>query len=74
MKKKKNNLVLELNNIFNNMSLDSQTRIDRMYEISEKIDTIQNQLQKINKQIIARNQYNLQRQNNQNQPNNNRRH
>ncbi|TKA88093.1 MAG: hypothetical protein QS2022_3420 [Candidatus Phytoplasma asteris] len=66
--------MLELNNIFNNMSLDSQTRIDRMYEISEKIDTIQNQLQKINKQIIARNQYNLQRQNNQNQPNNNRRH
>ncbi|GLH60941.1 effector protein [Paulownia witches'-broom phytoplasma] len=73
LEEEKNNLFLELNNIFNNMSLDSPTRLNMMVEISNIIDTTNNQLSMINQQIIERDRCNQQRRNYQNQPNNHRR-
>ncbi|ABC65150.1 conserved hypothetical protein [Aster yellows witches'-broom phytoplasma AYWB] len=68
-----NNLLLELNNVFNNMSLDSSTRFNMMVAISNTIDTTNNQLSTINQQIIERDRCNQQRRNYQNKPNSPRR-
>ncbi|GLH61031.1 SVM family protein [Paulownia witches'-broom phytoplasma] len=73
LEEERNNLFLELNNIFNNMSLDSPTRLNMMVAISNIIETTNNQLSTINQQIIERDRYNQQRRNYQNQPNNHRR-
>ncbi|MBS2126378.1 SVM family protein ['Fragaria x ananassa' phyllody phytoplasma] len=61
-----NNLMQQLINTFNNMTLNSETRLNRMRQISARIDIVQNNIRIINQQIIRRYQYNQQRQNNQN--------
>ncbi|XXP77145.1 MAG: SVM family protein [Lettuce witches'-broom phytoplasma] len=62
----KNNLMQQFTNTFNNMTLDSETRLNRMREISARIDIVQNNIRIINQQIIQRNLHNQQRGNNQN--------
>ncbi len=66
LEEEKNNLMQQLTNTFNNMTLNSETRLNVMREISARIDIVQNDIRSINQQIISRNQYNQQRQNNQN--------
>ncbi|MDO7983802.1 MAG: SVM family protein [Pigeon pea little leaf phytoplasma] len=66
-----NILVTELTNVFNNMNLNSSTRLNRMQEISRRMEITSNNLQMINQQITRRDIYYLLRSNNnQNQPNN----
>ncbi|GAK74072.1 MAG: putative secreted protein, SAP48-like [Candidatus Phytoplasma asteris] len=68
-----NSLTIELTNVFHDTNLESQTRLNRMTAFSNRLDTTSNQLSMINQQIIECIRNNLRRQNNQNQPNNNRR-
>ncbi|MDO8030297.1 effector protein ['Planchonia careya' phytoplasma] len=72
LEEERNRLFISLHNIFNNMDLNSSTRLRMMREVSDSIDRISDDLQMIN-QILMRNQYNLQNQNNRNQQNNTRR-
>ncbi|MGE9276289.1 MAG: SVM family protein [Candidatus Phytoplasma pruni] len=64
LEEEKNNLVQELTNVFNDLTLNTQTRLNRMHQISSRIDIIHDNIQNINQQIILRNQYHMQRQNN----------
>lgn len=65
LEEEKNNLLQQLANTFNNTTLDSQTRLNIMREISARIDIVQDNISIINQQIIRRNQYNQQRRNSQ---------
>jgi hypothetical protein len=64
LEEEKNSLLQQLTNTFNNTILNSQTRLNRMFEISERLDVIYDEIKIINQQIINRNQYNNQRQSN----------
>ncbi|WP_323847576.1 MAG: SVM family protein [Phytoplasma sp.] len=64
LEEEKNSLIQRLTNNFNNITLDSETRLNRMHEISTRINIVQNNIEIINQQIIIRNQYNQQRRNN----------
>ncbi|MDV3174934.1 MAG: effector protein ['Bonamia sp.' little leaf phytoplasma] len=66
-----NTLIIRLNDVFNDMNLDSLARLNMMVEITNIMESKTNDLRTLNQQIIMRDQYNLQSRNNQNRQNNN---
>ncbi|WP_323847570.1 MAG: effector protein [Phytoplasma sp.] len=48
IEEEKNNLVQQLTNIFNDTTLNPQTRLSRMYEMSERLDIIYDNIRIIN--------------------------
>ncbi|MEK0309334.1 SVM family protein, partial [Candidatus Phytoplasma citri] len=68
-----NSLVIEMSNIFNDMSIDSSTRLNRMTITNDRINILFNELEMINQQINIRDMLNLQRNNNENRQNHTRR-
>ncbi|AYJ01181.1 effector protein [Candidatus Phytoplasma ziziphi] len=68
------NLLQQLNNTFNNLSLDSETRLSRMRNISEALNRVLNRINEMHQQLILRDQLQQQRINNaSNHQNNNHR-
>ncbi|QTX03070.1 putative secreted protein, SAP06/SAP48-like [Candidatus Phytoplasma luffae] len=69
-----NNLIQQLNNNFNDLSLNNTIRLSRMQNIAADIERISNQINAINQQLILRDQFQREREtrnNTSNQQNNN---
>ncbi|MEK0310193.1 SVM family protein [Sweet potato little leaf phytoplasma] len=69
LEEERDRLLISLNNIFNNMDLNSSTRLRMMREVTESMNCTLDDLQRINQQIFMRDQYHLQNPNNRNQRN-----
>ncbi|MDV3143832.1 MAG: SVM family protein [Candidatus Phytoplasma australasiaticum] len=73
LEEERNRLLISFNNIFDNTNLNHSTRLRMMREVAESMHSTLDDLQRINQEILMRDQYHRQNQNNRNQQNNTRR-